>query len=143
MRSHLHPGPRRPWPRLWAAGLALLLAGPAAQAATPDELLAAYVAQAKAPASAQRGQTLFTTNFGRELGFSCASCHGDVPVKAGRDQISEQPIRALAPAVNPQVFTDKAKSDTWFRQNCKDVVGRDCTAGEKADVLAWLLTLKP
>jgi hypothetical protein len=30
-----------------------------------------------------------------------------------------------------------------FRMNCKDVVGRECTAAEKADVLSWLLTVKP
>ena len=30
-----------------------------------------------------------------------------------------------------------------FSMNCRDVVGRACTAGEKADVLAWLISLKP
>jgi len=38
---------------------------------------------------------------------------------------------------------DPAKVEKWFRRNCNDVMGRECTAGEKADVLAWLLTLKP
>jgi Domain of unknown function (DUF1924) len=130
-------------------GLALACAalagmGPmAAQAATPAELLAAYEAQAKAPGSPERGQKLFTTNFGRTLGFSCSSCHGAEPVKSGRDQVTEKSIRPLAPAFNAQRFTDKSKVDTWFRLNCNDVVGRDCSAAEKADVLAWLLTFKP
>jgi hypothetical protein len=48
----------------------------------------------------------------------------------------------MAPAVNPDRFADTAKADKWFRRNCNDVMGRECTAGEKADVLAWLLTLK-
>lgn len=143
MKRQAHRG-RRP---AFAAVLALaLLAGVglgAAQAATPAELLAAYEAQAKAPGSPERGQKLFNTNFGRELGFSCASCHGPVPVKSGRDQVTEKLVRPLAPAANAQRFTDKAKVDTWFRLNCTDVVGRDCTAAEKADVLSWLLTLKP
>jgi hypothetical protein len=141
MKRHLHC---RCHP---AAVLTLaLLAGlglSSAQAATPAELLAAYEAQAKAPGSPERGQKMFTTNFGRELGFSCASCHGAEPVKNGRDQVTDKLIRPLAPAANAQRFTDKTKVDTWFRLNCTDVVGRDCKPGEKADVMSWLLTLKP
>lgn len=140
MKRHLHTGRRS-----FGAALALLcgLGLPAAHAATPAQLLAAYEAQAKAPGSPERGQKLFTTNFGRELGFSCSSCHGAEPVKNGRDQVSEKSIRPLAPAFNAQRFTDKTKVDTWFRLNCTDVVGRDCTAAEKADVMSWLLTFKP
>lgn len=52
-------------------------------------------------------------------------------------------IAALAPRFNPERFTDNAKTEKWFRRNCNDVVGRECSAAEKADVLAWLLTLKP
>ncbi|MDP2008139.1 MAG: DUF1924 domain-containing protein [Rubrivivax sp.] len=142
MKSSLRSGIFHRVPGVLA--LALLAASlPAAQAAKPEDLLAQYVAEAKAPASPERGQKLFTTNFGRELGFSCSSCHGDTPVKRGRDQISEKSILPLAPAANAQRFTDKTKADTWFRLNCVDVVGRACTAGEKADVLSWLLTLKP
>ena len=57
--------------------------------------------------------------------------------------MSEKPIAPLAPASNPKRFTDKAKVETNFNLNCKDVVGRVCTPGEKADVLAWLISLKP
>ena len=49
----------------------------------------------------------------------------------------------MAPAANPERFTDAAKSAKWFRRNCNDVLGRECTSAEKADVLAWLVTLKP
>jgi hypothetical protein len=31
----------------------------------------------------------------------------------------------------------------WFGRNCRDVLGRACTAQEQGDVLAYLLTLKP
>ncbi len=126
-----------------ALALTATLLAPAAQAATPAELLQAYETQAKASGDPARGQKLFTTNFGRDLGFSCSSCHGEVPVKVGRDQVTDKSIRPLAPAANTARFTDKAKADTWFRLNCKDVIGRDCSAGDKADVLSWLLTLKP
>jgi len=121
----------------------LALAAGLAQAATPSELLAGYSALAGGPASAERGEKLFSTNFGRDLGLSCASCHGAPPTKPGKDVVSEKPIAPLAPASNPKRFTDKAKVETNFNLNCKDVVGRVCTPGEKADVLAWLISLKP
>lgn len=131
--AHCHP----------VALLALACLFPAAQAATPAELLAAYTAQAGAAASPERGEKLFTTNFGKELGLSCSSCHGAVPTKTGKHAISDKRIEPLAPAFNDKRFTDRSKVEGWFRTNCRDVVGRECTAGEKADVLSWLLTLKP
>ena len=122
---------------------AFLGGGPVALAATPAELLADYSAQAGSAPSPERGKKLFTTNFGKALGLSCASCHDGNPLKAGRDDITEKPIAPLAPAANSARFTDKAKVDLKFKMNCRDVVGRDCTAAEKADVLSWLLSLKP
>jgi hypothetical protein len=121
----------------------LACAAPAAQAATPQELLAAYSAKLPAPPSPERGEKLFNNNFGTQMGLSCGSCHGAVPTKTGKDQITEKSIAPLAPAFNSSRFTDRSKVDHWFRLNCKDIVGRDCTNAEKADVLSWLLTLKP
>lgn len=123
--------------------LALASLLPAAHAATPAELLAGYTAQAGAAASPERGEKFFNTNFGKALGLSCASCHGAVPTKSFRHAISDKHLEPLAPAFNNKTFTDRAKVEGWYRNNCKDVVGRECTAGEKADVLIWLLTLKP
>jgi hypothetical protein len=123
--------------------LAALILPFAAQAATPAELLAAYSAKAGTPVDPAQGQQLFNTDFGRDLGLKCSSCHGPVPVKQGRDQVTEKPIAPLAPAANPQRFTDASKVEFWFRLNCRDVVGRECTAAEKANIISWLLTLKP
>jgi hypothetical protein len=36
-----------------------------------------------------------------------------------------------------------AKVDKWFRRNCNDVLERECSAAEKADVLAYVIQLKP
>ena len=66
-----------------------------------------------------------------------------LPTQAGKHASTGKPIGPLAPAFNAERFTDAAKTEKWFRRNCNDVIGRECTAGEKADVLAWLLTLKP
>ena len=112
-----------------------------AYGATPAELEAGYSAQAGAPASATRGQALFTTRHGRE--WSCSSCHGAVPTRAGSHAATGKSIAALAPAFNAERFTDSTKAEKWFRRNCNDVVGRECSAAEKADVLAWLMTLQP
>ncbi len=126
--------------------LALAAASPAALAETPADFLAAYAQEAKRdhPAydmpSAQRGQRFFTERHGRE--WSCASCHTRNPAAGGRHAVTGKAIEPLAPAANAARFTREAKVEKWFRRNCKDVLGRACTAGEKADVLAWLLSLK-
>jgi len=112
----------------------------AAQAATPAELQAGYTAQAAGPADATRGQAFFTSKHGHE--WACATCHGATPTQDGKHASTGKPISPMAPAFNPKRFTDAAKTEKWFRRNCNDVLGRECSAGEKADVLAWLLTLK-
>lgn len=127
-----------------AAALLAAFAVPAIaqKADTPEGLLAGYVKQAGAPASAERGQKFFNSSFGKDYG-SCAACHGAVPTKDGKDLLMDKRIGPLAPAFNTARFTERAKVEMAFSMNCRDVVGRACTAGEKADVLAWLISLKP
>ena len=127
---------------LCALALASLVPNALAQATSAAELLAAYAAQAKAPASAERGEAFFNRKFGRDFD-NCAACHGAVPVKNGKDLVSEKVIAPLAPAVTPTRFNDRSKVEYRFRINCKDVVGRECTAAEKADLMSWLMSLKP
>ncbi|QDZ29770.1 DUF1924 domain-containing protein [Noviherbaspirillum sp. UKPF54] len=138
----MHPNTPYRFPLLSCAALALACGLPAAaQGAAPAELLAGYTAEAGAPASPERGRQFFTTRHGHE--WSCSSCHGDLPTQTGKHAATGKPIRPLAPAFNPERFSDAAKSEKWFRRNCNDVVGRACTPAEKADVLSWLMTLKP
>ena len=118
----------------------LLILSSGAQAATPAEQLAGYSALAGKPAQPARGQQLFTVKHGKE--WSCASCHTATPTVDGKHASTGKVISPLAPAFNPTGFTDPAKTEKWFRRNCNDVMGRVCTADEKADVLAWLMTLK-
>jgi mono/diheme cytochrome c family protein len=124
-----------------AALFVCAVAASAVQAATPADLLAGYAAQAGTPAAAARGQAFFTGRHGRE--WACASCHGATPTQTGKHAATGKAIEPLAPAFNGLRFTDLAKSEKWFRRNCNDVLGRECSASEKADLLAWLLTLKP
>lgn len=107
---------------------------------TPGQLQSAYEAAAGTPGQADRGRAFFTTRHGGE--WSCASCHGQAPTGAGRHAVTAKPIDPLAPAVNPRAFTDERRVEKWFRRNCQDVVQRTCTPAEKADVLAWLQSLR-
>ena len=115
----------------------------AAQAAdtSPAAQLQKWSAQAGSPGNAARGQAFFNSRHGQE--WSCASCHGNPPTQDGRHATTGKRIAPLAPAFNPQAFTDSAKVDKWFRRNCNDVLTRECSATEKADVLAYLSGLKP
>jgi hypothetical protein len=118
----------------------LLFASLHAMAATPAELLAGYTAQAGQPANASKGEAFFKASHGQE--WQCTSCHGKSLMLGGRHASTDKAIEPLAPAANAKRFTDSAKAEKWFRRNCKDVLARECTAAEKADVLAWLISLR-
>jgi len=123
--------------------LCFLLLGSAAWAGntTPEAQLQKWSAAAGQNGQAERGQAFFTQKHGFE--WSCASCHGNPPTAQGRHANTGKTIKPLAPAVNPASLTDQAKVDKWFRRNCNDVLKRECTPMEKADMLAWLTSLKP
>jgi hypothetical protein len=127
--------------RAWAICTLIFAAG-VTFAQTPAALLAHYKTQAQGQAAgdAARGQAFFTSTHGNE--WKCASCHGAVPTGKGEHAMTHKVIEPMAPAFNSQRFSDLAKSEKWFRRNCKDVLARECSAAEKADVLAWLLSLK-
>lgn len=118
----------------------LLFASLQAMAATPPELLAGYSVQAGQPANAAKGEVFFKASHGQE--WQCTSCHGKSPLAGGRHASTDKAIEPLAPVANGKRFTDSAKVEKWFRRNCKDVLARECTAAEKADVLAWLMSLR-
>ena len=123
-----------------AAGL-VMLTGVAQAQTTPAAQIAAFAAQSGQPAQAARGQEFFTGKHGKE--WSCSTCHTAKPTVDGKHATTGKVIAPMAPAANDKRFTDAAKTEKWFRRNCNDVVGRECTPAEKADVLAWLVTLKP
>lgn len=126
------------------AALATAVALAAAQAhaadTTPAAELARFEAEAGRAGDAAAGQRLFTLRHGGE--WSCASCHGEPPTRPGRHASTGKTIPPLAPAANAEALTERAKVDKWLRRNCGDVLGRSCTAAEKADVLAYLIRLR-
>ena len=102
--------------------------------------LAAGSQAAGAPASAARGEAFFkaTHTGGKPDTASCTVCHTADPRSTGRTRAGK-PIEPMAVSANPARFTDPAKVEKWFRRNCNSVLGRECTAAEKADVVAWLI----
>jgi len=127
-----------------AALAALLLAGIVSAAhagdTTPAQQLQRFSSEAGAAGNAARGMAFFNSTHGGE--WSCASCHGKPPTTAGKHAATGKVIPPLAPAFNAKAFTDSARVDKWFRRNCKDVLARECSAAEKADVLAYLASLR-
>lgn len=127
-----------------APALALVCAVSGADAASPAEIRDGYATSAKAAGSAglsaSRGEQFFKSTHGRE--WTCATCHGARPLGDGKHAVTGKVISPLAPIANAARFTDPAKTEKWFKRNCNDVVGRECTAAEKGDVLEYLLSLK-
>ena len=108
-------------------------------AATPLELLNGYQAKSGKAVPA-RGEKFFNAKHGKE--WSCASCHESPPNHDTKHIVTGKVIKPLSPNSNPARFSDSAKTEKWFKRNCNDVLGRECDAQEKADVLSWLMTIK-
>ncbi len=122
------------------AVLGLALTGAQAQTTTPPTELQRWQQAAGQPGNAVKGKAFFQQRHGGE--WSCASCHGLPPTSDSKHASTGKKISPLAPAFHAERFTDTAKVEKWFKRNCKDVLSRECTAIEKADVLAYLIGLK-
>ena len=108
-------------------------------AATPIELLNSYEAKSGKAVPA-RGEKFFNAKHGKE--WSCASCHESPPNHDTKHIVTGKLIQPLSPNSNAARFSDTAKVEKWFKRNCNDVLGRECNAQEKADVISWLMTVK-
>ena len=129
--------------KIWT--LIFTLSAGTACAATPADFLARYQgeatqSQAGFNASAQRGRAFFaqTRDVSDRLP-ACTSCHSESPVSAGKHAITGKVIAPLSPRANAERLSSERQVEKWFRRNCREVVGRECTAAEKADVVAYLI----
>jgi hypothetical protein len=122
----------------------LATAAVAAAAATPERLLESYAAEARQQTpgfqpSARRGAAFYARRFAvSEKMPACASCHTDSPTQAGRHAVTGKAIKPLSPRAEATRFSDPAKVEKWFRRNCSEVLGRECSAAEKADFIQFL-----
>lgn len=128
--------------------LALLAVSAAAAAATPQQQADAYAAEAARPSpgfqpSVRRGAEFYARRFAvSEKMPACASCHTDNPAQTGRHVVTGKAIKPLAPRAEAARFTDPAKTEKWFRRNCTEVLGRECTPAEKADFIQFVAEAK-
>ena len=129
-------------PLLLTAVVAALCAPLAATAQSPAQKALFETYNAKAQGDAARGKAFFLADHrgGKPDTPSCASCHTTNPTGPGTTKAGK-PIEPMAASVSPRRFTDAAEVEKWFRRNCGDVLGRECAAQEKSDVLAFLLSL--
>jgi mono/diheme cytochrome c family protein len=122
---------------------AFLLTLPLIAAANPVQDSYRATAKQENPAftdfSATRGEAFYKAKIGD---VSCASCHGDSPKAHGKHASTGKDILPMAPVANAERFTDAAKVEKWFKRNCSDVRKRACTANEKGDFIAYLLSVK-
>lgn len=120
-----------------------ILAQPAL-AQTPEQTLAGLKQAAQGTPgfqgfSAARGAQFFKSTHGGD--WSCTTCHTQNPAATGKHTKTDKAIKPLAPAANPERFTDPAKVEKWFKRNCNDVLNRACTPLEKGDVLTFLMSV--
>lgn len=116
-----------------------------ASAGPLEAQLANYATAAKAanPAfagfSAARGEKLHVTNFalGKPDTPACTSCHGNDPRAAGKT-LTGKLIEPMALSVSLGRYADPAKVEKWFKRNCNEVLGRECTPLEKGDWLTFV-----
>jgi mono/diheme cytochrome c family protein len=138
-----HPNPRTALRR--GLCIALMALAASARGETAVDFLGRFEAEARAQAagfaaSPARGANFFKLVHGSD--WSCASCHSDNPAAVGKHAKTGKPIEPLAPTANAERFVRADKVDKWFKRNCNDVLGRACSPAEKADVVAWLISVK-
>jgi hypothetical protein len=111
--------------------------------ATPasDSLLAKYKAEGVAKINSAKAKADWTKESKGEDGetISCSTCHGTDFGKAGKHRKTQKVIDPMSTRVNAERFTDEKKIEKWFKRNCNDTWGRECTSQEKADFLTFLL----
>lgn len=132
----------KPFWLVFALGLSTPL-----RADTPQQILDALVQEARAThagfsASATRGEQFYRARQGGGDAASCSTCHTDDPRAQGRHYKTHKAIGPLAPSADKTRFSDPAKVEKWFRRNCKEVLGRTCTAAERADFTAFMISVK-
>lgn len=121
------------------------------------QLVAKYAEQVKAGIAKEKRQATpadeFSVESGRQIYLmsrnwegdempACSGCHTDDPKKEGKHAETKKPIKPLAPAVNPERFTDAKKVETNFAKHCRDLYNRDCSAIEKGHFITYLMSVK-
>jgi hypothetical protein len=124
-------------------GMGCAMAADSAQTQIDAWTVQARAAQPGYAPSAERGKAFFSHEFKVTADMPrCAACHTADPRHNGSHAITGKRILPMAVSANPDRFTDAAKTEKWFKRNCKEVTGAECTPAEKADFVAFLQQVK-
>ena len=96
-----------------------------------------------ADGDANRGAAAWTVEYPQADGTparSCVTCHTADLTRPGKQINTGKPIGPLAPSVDRKRLTDPAKVEKWLTRNCRWTLGRECTASETADFIAYIRT---
>lgn len=129
----------------------------AKQTEVMNKLLVTYGEKAKQEVKDEKGRGAvsdkpFTAAEGRKFylvrrtwqsrDYTCSGCHSEDPKLQGKHIETKKPIEPLAPVANPDRFTNYEKIEANFRAHCMDLHERDCTAFEKGNFIAYLMSVK-
>lgn len=93
--------------------------------------------------SAERGKGMWTQTFEQQESgkpVSCATCHTADIRQRGAHVRTGKIIEPMAASTNAEGLNDPKKIEKWFLRNCKWTMGRECTAQEKGNFLAYFLS---
>lgn len=121
--------------------LILLLGSHTIMADAINDISSEYRQNGVSNISEQAGKILWNKEFkDKKTGQSrsCTTCHGIDLTKTGKHVRTDKQIEPMAPSANKNSLTDVKKIKKWFKRNCKWTLGRECSAQEQADILAYL-----
>ncbi|WP_051937834.1 DUF1924 domain-containing protein [Ghiorsea bivora] len=142
---------------LWMTPLVGNTVGYAAEGGSAiPEMMAKFEAEGASNFSAEAGKKMWTKVMPFEhkgemmKDRSCATCHGVDLTKPGKHAKTGKeiaPMTLSGVSVNrkgEQVprFSEAKKIKKWFKRNCKWTYGRECTAQEKGNFLAFFKSFK-
>jgi|LGOV01.1.fsa_nt_gb hypothetical protein len=108
---------------------------------TVNTLMKNYQSQGAKTGNALRGQQFWNKTFSGKAPFterSCKSCHTANLKNKGEHVRTGKILKPLAPSINSLSLSKVKKVNKWFKRNCKWTIGKECSAQEKADILAFI-----
>jgi len=100
-----------------------------------------YQDQGAKSGNAQSGEKLWNKTFSGKAPFterSCKSCHTENLKNNGEHIRTGKALKPLAPSINSVSLSKAKKIKKWFKRNCKWTTGKECSAQDKADILAFI-----
>lgn len=100
-----------------------------------------YQKQGAKSGNAQSGEKLWNKTYSGKAPFterSCNSCHTSNLKNNGEHVRTGKTLKPLAPSINPASLSKVKKMKKWFKRNCKWTTGKECSAQDKADILAFI-----